>query len=158
MFRCRQNKQGKPLSINDAVLQSSGFDFKKVTKFVTHGWTHNNSNISYLTIRDAYLKYHDYNVITVNWTRLSGPVNDSVAVTNSQVVGENFGNFLNYLLSKNADAKLFHLIGHGVGAHVSGYAANKVIIQYNVKVNRVTGEWKTLKSSGEFGGRFGSRR
>lgn len=57
-------------------------------------------------------------------------------------VGDYYSRFLNFLVNDmDMDPKDFHLIGHSLGAHVSGFAARGVT---KGKVGRITGEFITL--------------
>ncbi|KAF4518754.1 hypothetical protein B566_EDAN006158 [Ephemera danica] len=78
---------------------------------------------------------------------LSGPDAKDV-ITNVVSVGEYVGQFLDYL-SRHAGPLHgeLHLIGHGLGAHVAGVAANSTT---RARVSRITGLDPSLQRIGNF--------
>ena len=66
------------------------------------------------------------NVIIVDWGKAAGlPYGQATA--NTRLIGAQIGQLINYVLN-NTDARAdnFHIIGHSLGAHVAGYAGERV--------------------------------
>ena len=72
--------------------------------------------------------------ITVDWSKGNGfPYTQATA--NTQVVGAEIAKLIKAFISdKGAKAKDFHLIGHSLGAHISGYAGARI-----TGLGRITG-------------------
>lgn len=98
-----------------------------------------------------------WNIITVDWSPLSIAIY-SEARRLSIIVGQQLTLFLLYL-SKSTGIKMstIHLIGHSMGAQISGFAGHGVNKVTNEKIGRITGldpagplyEWPTAKSLDE---------
>ena len=72
------------------------------------------------------LNYGDYNVIRVCWKRGAAALY-SQAVANARVVGLEVGYLINWLADEyGLDRGTLHLIGHSLGAHISGYAGEQI--------------------------------
>ena len=104
------------------------------TKFITHGFLHNAIKPWVIDMKNAILSVDDVNVITVDWSKGNGfPYTQATA--NTQVVGAEIAKLIKAFISdKGAKAKDFHLIGHSLGAHISGYAGARI-----TGLGRITG-------------------
>lgn len=51
-------------------------------------------------------------------------------------VGQHYGKFMNYLIDNGLNLDKVHLIGHSLGAHVSGFCGREIITG---KAKRLTG-------------------
>ncbi|BFZ16540.1 hypothetical protein BsWGS_19579 [Bradybaena similaris] len=100
---------------------------QRPTKFVVHGFL-DNVNISpwMLQMKDELLTHGDYNVVIVDWSGGNLPPYGQ-ASSNCRVVGAQIAAVINQLIkSTEASPSSFHVIGHSLGSHVSGYAGEKV--------------------------------
>ncbi len=62
--------------------------------------------------------------MTVDW---SDGNRNIYAASNTAIVGAEIAKLINSLIfSKNMSASDFHLIGHSLGAHASGYAGQRI--------------------------------
>ena len=96
-----------------------------------------NGNMSVCqTIKDAYLNQQDVNVIVMDWSVVSESILYPLVAYRTQDVAVRYAKFLSFLISHGANPKMFHLLGHSLGAHVSGIAASKFT---KTKIGRVTG-------------------
>ncbi|CAG5122260.1 unnamed protein product [Candidula unifasciata] len=97
------------------------------TKFITHGFLNNPETNPWLTdMKDALLQHGDYNVVIINWAGGNGPPY-SQAAANARLVGAQTAQLISQLISsKGVAAADFHIIGHSLGAHVAGYAGEKI--------------------------------
>ena len=89
-------------------------------------------------MKSALLDAERCNVIAVDWS--DGAEANSVdsyiqATANARIVGAEIANTINWLIRDlNANAKDFHLIGHSLGAHIAGYAGERIS-----NLGRITG-------------------
>ena len=81
---------------------------------------------TYCCIIFSDLFQYDYNVIGVDWSEGAKQFYPK-AVANTRVVGAVIANLVRTLVNK-AGLKLedLHVIGHSLGAHVSGYVGRRV--------------------------------
>lgn len=79
-----------------------------------------------IDLKDALLKNENCNVIVVDWSGGS-QFPYTRATANTQVVGAELGRLLNTLINDyELSADKIHLIGHNLGAHIAGYAGERV--------------------------------
>lgn len=124
--------------INASVL-SDKFVPSFKTKFITHGFVHNDIKQWVFDMRKAMIRAEDVNVITVDWSKGNG-LPYTQATANTQVVGREIAKLINSLCEKTSIvAEDFHLIGHSLGAHVSGYAGERLKSFYSKNLGRITG-------------------
>jgi pimeloyl-ACP methyl ester carboxylesterase len=121
------NKQtstlGEGISANNI---GANFDAKAPVKFITHGFIQHGFYKWVIEMKDAILSVDDVNVISVDWSKGNG-LPYTQATANSQVVGAEIAKLVNTLIkTKGVQAKDVHLIGHSLGAHISGYAGSKI--------------------------------
>ncbi|XP_069127566.1 pancreatic triacylglycerol lipase-like [Argopecten irradians] len=115
------------LSYSDAsTISSSFYDGDKPTKFIIHGFTHHGHRQWILNMKQALLKKEDMNVIVVDWGHGAG-IPYAQATANTRVVGAQTGLLILKLISTtSATAARMHVIGHSLGAHIAGYAGDRV--------------------------------
>lgn len=96
------------------------------TKFITHGFLDNPSVVTWMSdMKDELLKYGDFNVVIVDWSHGNLPPYTQ-ATANTRVVGAQIAVLLELLMEQRGmKATDFHLIGHSLGAHTSGYAGER---------------------------------
>lgn len=112
------------------------FDKTKPTKIITHGFVNDGNSPACLELKDSYLEYHDVNVIIVDWGPISKNPIYMVPLSKVKSVGEFCGMFGDNLISLGVDPKSIHIIGHSLGAHVSGVCSRSI---RKGKIARVTG-------------------
>jgi len=80
---------------------------------------------------------NEYNIFLVVWEKGAKVPMYHLAATNTRVVGALVAFFMNQLAEtyKISNDK-FYIIGHSLGAHVSGYAGKRL---HDPKVSRITG-------------------
>lgn len=130
---------GEKLSFNN--LSESKFDFDRPTKFITHGWISNGNSSSCIEIKNNYLKYYDYNVIIVDWSPIAQTPFYPAPMYETNDVAKYYAKFVNFLISKGLDTNKLHLIGHSLGAHISGFVGE---IIGNQTIARITGNLRYL--------------
>ncbi|KAI4504108.1 hypothetical protein M0802_000579 [Mischocyttarus mexicanus] len=111
------------ITINDQEsLKKSDINFKRPTRFITHGWINSRNSKACTLIRDAYLNHDDYNIIVIDWSRIS--VREYIwACTRVKMVGQYVATMIDFLEKEGMDLSTTTLIGHSLGAHVAGLAA-----------------------------------
>lgn len=135
LYTKKNPQEGQQIKIDDRIKKTD-FDIQKPTKFITHGWLSSGNSTTCTTIKDAYLKHYDYNVIIVDWATIASSVIYPIPMLKVKPVAKFYASFLDNLISQGADSKKIHLIGHSLGAHVSGLAGEAVT---KGKIDRVTG-------------------
>lgn len=69
----------------------------------------------------------DYNIILVDYETAAFEAFYSQSVANARVVGAHLAEFILFLTTLHGvDIKDVHLIGHSLGAHVAGYAGERL--------------------------------
>lgn len=90
---------------------------------MTHGfWSSGDSDTSQ-NIKNAYLTYQDVNVILVDWKGPASTLNYISAALNTVPIGAYTARLIDALVDSGAQPQRIHLIGHSLGAHISGFAA-----------------------------------
>ncbi|CAG5132305.1 unnamed protein product, partial [Candidula unifasciata] len=97
------------------------------TKFIIHGFVESVRTVSWIIeMAEEFLKKADFNVIIVDWALGNKPPVFQ-AVANTRVVGAQVALLVNYLISTNlTTADDIHIIGQSLGAHIAGYAGERV--------------------------------
>ncbi|KAK7090923.1 inactive pancreatic lipase-related protein 1-like isoform X2 [Littorina saxatilis] len=108
-----------------STLAGSGFSAAKETKVIVHGYVDSGTTGWVGTMATELLKKGDYNVFVTDWghgSRSSYPQ----AAANSFVVAAQLAKFINSLHTREGvDLAKVHLIGHSLGAQISGNAGSK---------------------------------
>jgi hypothetical protein len=117
-----------------ATRAGASFNASAPIKFITHGFIQNGFHKWILEMKDAILSAEDVNVIVVDWSKGNG-LPYMQATANTQVVGAEIAKLVNtFVNTLGVKARDVHLIGHSLGAHISGYAGSKI-----VGLGRITG-------------------
>ena len=105
------------------------------TKVLIHGFHNTVDNASWtVAMKDRWLDYDDLNVIIVDWTRGARGLYHQ-AIVNARVVGAMVAIQIQFLVDtfsednkqqRYLNLSSFHLLGHSLGAHVSGYAGKRL--------------------------------
>uniref|UniRef100_A0A182JEX8 Uncharacterized protein n=1 Tax=Anopheles atroparvus TaxID=41427 RepID=A0A182JEX8_ANOAO len=96
-------------------------DPSKPIVFLTHGWTDNvNRTWVKQTVAD-YIRLIGGNICAVDWSPLA-LVEYNLAARNTPKVGRYLGKFVQSLLPKGFSIQQVTLVGHSMGAHISGIA------------------------------------
>ncbi|TDG43618.1 hypothetical protein AWZ03_009969 [Drosophila navojoa] len=118
--------EGKHISDKEASIRDSHFNKDHATRFVIHGWTGRHSDSMNKEITKAWLSRGDYNIIIVDWARARS-VDYASSVVAVPGAGTKVGQMINYLHEHHGmSLERLMVIGHSLGAHVSGYAGKTV--------------------------------
>lgn len=159
------------LFIEESSVKNNFYDSKKPTKFVTHGWTQfcdprpmitavtkgNYDPVFIMWFRhflnfhvvltawfwfsSAYLQNGDYNVIVVDWTKISNLFYSPELISKLKSVGAQVAKMIDLLgSSRNSNPSTITLVGHSLGAHVMGFAGK----QTSAKVGHIVGKYSIV--------------
>ncbi|XP_045157040.2 pancreatic triacylglycerol lipase-like [Mercenaria mercenaria] len=108
-------------------IHSSHYSGTKKTKFIIHGYQDDGRGPWLGKMASAILTKEDANVFAVNWAKGADNINYIQAAANTRVVGALIAQFITSLhTAAHAPYKNFHLIGHSLGSHISGYAGERI--------------------------------
>ncbi|KXJ70725.1 hypothetical protein RP20_CCG022310 [Aedes albopictus] len=123
-FWCANRDHGDymQVTINDPDVHYK-LDVSKPLMMLTHGWT-DNTNRTWMkeTIAD-YIENVGGNACAVDWSRLA-LVEYNLAAKNTPKVGRYLAKFVKFLLKQGLTMDQVTLVGHSMGAHISGIAGH----------------------------------
>lgn len=110
-------------------ILSTGFDPTKKTTIIVHGYSASYPKTLWMIeAREVFERYSllgQQNLIFMDWNAAShGPY--AKVASHSSIVGAYLSNFITKLTNLGADLGQMHLIGHSLGAHVSGFAGKRL--------------------------------
>lgn len=114
-------------SFREQLLDTKLYDPSLRTYFIVHGFMASWKSTWMCDLKDVILDNEHANVFVVDWSGGSKPmvpIDYPAAVSNTKWVGKALGSFIGLLtnMTNQVDASNFHLIGHSLGAHISGFA------------------------------------
>ncbi|XP_002137241.2 phospholipase A1 VesT1.02-like [Drosophila pseudoobscura] len=117
---------GKEIKAKASSVDASHFNKDHGIRFVIHGWTGRYTDDMNTRITKSWLSKGDYNVIIVDWARARS-VDYASSVIAVPGAGGKVGEMINYLHEHHGmSLDSLEVIGHSLGAHVSGYAGKTV--------------------------------
>ncbi|KAK0075277.1 hypothetical protein PV325_007129 [Microctonus aethiopoides] len=124
------------LKIDDVDnLKASPFSGTRPTKYILHGWGGNAGLPWIVKMCQSYLDVDDYNVIIVDYSPVSR-LEYTTATRYAPSVGKIIGQMLKFLNTEGSMSfSDVHMVGHSLGAHVSGFAGAAVFGD----IDRITG-------------------
>ncbi|XP_053959309.1 phospholipase A1-like [Anastrepha ludens] len=118
-------------------LQKSHFNKDYPTIIIIHGWQSNGNTALTTLIRDAYFSKGYYNIISVDWSDKAQSLNYAASSLRVPGVGKQVAGLIDFLYTDGGlSFESLHLIGHSLGAHISGYAGKNV--KYG-RIQQITG-------------------
>ncbi|XP_035206600.1 uncharacterized protein LOC118181539 [Stegodyphus dumicola] len=138
----RSTKKNIPLYLSNMNFSSvdiseSDFCRKCKTYFLIHDYDGKNAEWQ-CRLENALLNRTECNIFIVNWnTDVRQPYEKAIA--NIRVVGAEVGFFMQRITMFSVKPRLIHIIGHGLGAHASGYAGKWFHDREELLVGRITG-------------------
>ncbi|CAH1271918.1 PNLIP [Branchiostoma lanceolatum] len=117
-------------------IRDSYFNSSRPSKFVVHGFL-DDTNVDWIEdMKNAILFRDDVNMFLVDWSSSSQTLDYTQAAADIRVVGAKLARFIIFLrFLTRAEEKNMHIIGHSLGAHVAGYAGERL----NGRLGRITG-------------------
>jgi len=115
------------LDLEDAqMVEDAGFKGDRPTKIIIHGFLDTGQEAWVKDMTSALLDAEDCNVIAIDWGGGSLPLY-SQAAANTRLVGLEVANLIVVLVEEHqAYSGDFHIIGHSLGAHIAGYAGERI--------------------------------
>ncbi|XP_058831711.1 lipase member H-like [Topomyia yanbarensis] len=110
--------------INDTSL-SSKIVTSKPLAFITHGWLDNGDRYWVRDMAADYLTFVDSNVCVVDWKNLT-MYGYAIAVNHTYKVGAYMTKFITYLNGQGIPLSKVTLIGHSLGAQISGHTGHNL--------------------------------
>ncbi|CAG5121725.1 unnamed protein product [Candidula unifasciata] len=98
------------------------------TKWIIHGFFQTVRTWSWMKeLAEELLKFGDYNVIVVDWSG-GNQFPYTQASANTRIVGAQIALLVNHLIEAKVllTADDVHIIGHSLGAHIAGYAGERI--------------------------------
>lgn len=122
------------------ILRSKFFEPKKRTKVLAHGWSPESIGIAeFKILSNTYLELGDFNVIYVEWSAVSSE-EFMLAVILFPYVARRLSVLLKAIIETYNYKQDIQLIGHGIGAHILGYAAKLS----KKRIARITGQYRHI--------------
>ncbi|KAE8752676.1 hypothetical protein FOCC_FOCC000798 [Frankliniella occidentalis] len=132
---------GRPsvLSVEDPQIPEN-FEPNLPTKVLIHGFAGSVDFNFTASIRQAYLLRGGYNVIVVDWGRLTQLPCYASSVLNTWQVSRCTGQLLSHLgrLQPSLRPPHLHLVGFSLGAHIAAYTSAELLSTTGMKVGRIT--------------------
>lgn len=134
-FWCANRKSPQLLQTTlDSTDIKAKVNIDGAVMFIIHGWTDNYSNHWVKdTVRDA-LTFFDVTVCAVDWGNLAH-YEYSASVNHTTIVSEYTTKFIQVLIDLNVAPVSINLVGHGLGAQISGQIGYK----FNGKLGQIYG-------------------
>ncbi|XP_078605446.1 pancreatic triacylglycerol lipase-like isoform X2 [Branchiostoma floridae x Branchiostoma japonicum] len=119
-------------------LLDSHFNSTKDTKVLVHGYMDDRTEEWLVTATAAILDRDDVNVVIVDWGGGAMELDYSQVAANARVVGAELARFIAFLKEDaGVSGRSIHIIGHSLGAHIAGYAGQRLAITGS-KIGRIT--------------------
>ncbi|XP_043591013.1 pancreatic triacylglycerol lipase-like [Bombus pyrosoma] len=124
----RENPIGELLVLNDInSVQASKWNPKRKTAIITHGWLNSGLTPSCTLIRDAIVKVRDWNIIVVDWSKISSNLIYSIVAKSVPYVALRVASFVNFLQTEaGLQTSNLRIIGHSFGAQIAGLSAQEI--------------------------------
>ncbi|KAG5898188.1 hypothetical protein JTB14_013230 [Gonioctena quinquepunctata] len=142
---------------NESSLALSRFNPGVPTKIIIHGWTHGKDVPWVVELREVLADKGLWNVIVVDWTKLSHVVYTEARIHN-MVVSKQLTEFILFLVNlEGIPLSSIHLIGHSMGAQIAAVTGLNIKREAGLKIGRITAldpaaplyEWPHLESLDE---------
>ncbi|KAL4702908.1 hypothetical protein ACJJTC_005136 [Scirpophaga incertulas] len=117
--------------------KSPTFNYEHFVIYV-HGFTDDPSKQSFQNISTGFIKRGFYNILAldgsslIKWLYLRSS-------TYVRFIGEKLGSILADLVAGGLPPQNIHVIGHSLGAHISGFTGKQFTVLTGEKVGRITG-------------------
>ena len=120
----RGNQAGMIMGNDANNIRNSHWSPTRDTKFIIHGHNHSPNTQQIINLRDAFIRRGDFNVVVVDWMVGAG---GNLPANRVGEVGVFIGNYINFLLQNGLTTfRRISIIGHHIGAHVSGIAGKTI--------------------------------
>lgn len=126
-FFC-SNRQGAAFSqvmLNDQGLLAK-MSMQKPVAFVIHGWTSSSQEAHFRDLAGNYSRYVDSNVCLVDWANLAAYSYDVASGQSIRMTANYLTRFVRFLNLNGIGYAKVTLIGHSLGAHISGFVGKNL--------------------------------
>ncbi|XP_067679742.1 pancreatic lipase-related protein 2-like [Haliotis asinina] len=120
---------------NTYSITNSHYTVGKRTYFIIHGYTDDCLSEWVANIERTLLETGDFNVFRVNWQEGASPTIYDQAASNTRLVASMLAMFMRALNNIGTSYGDIHLIGHSLGAHISGQVGQRL----GGQLGRITG-------------------
>jgi len=115
-------------------VSRSHFSAARKTKIIVHGFTDFGGDLWLVNLMKAFLIKDDFNVIRVDWHIGARPPYVQ-ATANTRLIGAEIALLVKRICEwTDAKPEDFHILGHSLGSHISGYAGERI-----ENLGRITG-------------------
>ncbi|XP_055609930.1 lipase member I-like [Uranotaenia lowii] len=122
-------KRGSPTLkqtyLNDPNL-SDKINLNGSITFITHGWLDNVTRNWFQNMAQDVLTYSDTNVCGVNWAHLAQFNYYTAAINHTVLVSDYLTTFIRYINGAGIPLEKITLVGHSMGAQISGQTGNNL--------------------------------
>uniref|UniRef100_A0A0A9XC10 Lipase member H n=2 Tax=Lygus hesperus TaxID=30085 RepID=A0A0A9XC10_LYGHE len=119
-------------------LSFAGLDRDERIVVLVHGFSNNHSSPAMETLKEG-IRGRSISYIGVDWSDIAITVNYPFVASKVRAIGYCLADFLYFLISETAiRLNNLHLVGHSLGAHVSGFAGKRFQEEYDLKLYRIT--------------------
>ncbi|KAL1403262.1 hypothetical protein pipiens_005749 [Culex pipiens pipiens] len=126
-FFC-SNRPGAAFSqvmLNDQGLLAK-MSMQKPVAFVIHGWTSSSQEAHFRDLAGNYSRYVDSNVCLVDWANLAAYSYDVASGQSIRMTANYLTRFVRFLNLNGIGYAKVTLIGHSLGAHISGFVGKNL--------------------------------
>lgn len=124
------------------LSKSKAWDRLKPNIFTVHGYAGGDNSNSYVLVRDAFIRNGQFNLFVVDYGPVSRPPCYVAMVNNVEYVCYCIASYINQLQLAGLQADSITLIGHSIGAHISGHLTK----QLHFRVKKIIGKLQELNS------------
>ncbi|XP_053395725.1 inactive pancreatic lipase-related protein 1-like [Mercenaria mercenaria] len=137
LYTVNNNDNSEDITANATEIELSEYYVaSKRTIFIIHGYLGSPQDEWIISAKDAILSVEDTNVIVVDWEKgANNIINYYQAAANTRVVGALTAQLMTSLhTSTSANYSNMYIVGYSLGAHVAGYAGERI-----PSLGRITG-------------------
>lgn len=116
-----------------AILRHPRFNASFQTVLYIHGWQESPGEESSQRIVSAYLERGGYNTIVMNWEKMAGIMYPKAMMSIAQL-GNHVADGLLAMFHDGLPVDTFHIVGHSLGAQLSGHIGRNIITKSRGKI------------------------
>ncbi|KAI4468890.1 lipase [Holotrichia oblita] len=114
------NTPSQLASDGSVSLSSTNFDASLPIFFITHGWNNNYQSDVNVNVKAAIQAITNANIFVVDWSSITNGLY-TISYANVESVGQIVGDYVYSIMTAyGLPSSQFRLVGHSLGAHVSG--------------------------------------
>lgn len=98
-----------------------------------HGWNESPGEASCQHVVSAYLERGGYNIIAVNWESMASKIYPTAMMSISHL-GAHLADGLLSMFDEGLSLNSFHIVGHSLGAQLSGHIGRHIIKKSHGKI------------------------